>query len=93
MYYQWENENLILNCSIQPKSREDRIVGELGEYLKIRITAPPTDGKANSHLIRFLAKQFKVKQSAITIRSGHASRQKRLCIESPAVIPDVMQLN
>ncbi|NQV68499.1 MAG: YggU family protein [Pseudohongiella sp.] len=93
MYYQWENENLILDCSIQPKSGVDRIVGPEGEYLKIRITAPPTDGKANKHLIRYLAKQFKVKQSAITIRSGHTNRHKRLCIESPVVVPEVLRFN
>lgn len=93
MYYQWENENLILNCSIQPKSGEDRIVGPVGEYLKIRITAPPTNGKANKHLLRYLAKQFKVKQNAITIKSGHSSRQKRLCIEKPVIIPEILKLN
>ena len=93
MYFQWDNENLILDCSIQAKASEDRIVGPFGEFLKIRITAPPTDGKANKHLIRFLAKQFKVKQSAITIKSGHSSRQKRLCIERPALIPEVLNLN
>ena len=93
MYYQWQNENLILSCSIQPKSGEDRIVGPAGEYLKIRITAPPTDGKANKHLLRYLAKQFKVKQNAITIKSGHSSRIKRLCIEKPVLIPRVLELN
>lgn len=93
MYYQWENENLILDCSIQPKSKEDRIVGPIGKYLKIRITALPTDGKANKHLLRYLAKQFKVKQNAITIRNGHSSRQKRLCIENPVMIPEILGLD
>lgn len=93
MYYQWEKDTLVLDCSIQAKAREDRIVGPVGEHLKIRITAPPVDGKANKHLIRYLAKQFKVRQSAVTIKSGHGSRQKRICIEGPVLIPGVLQLN
>ena len=92
MFYRWEDKNLILNCNIQPKSSEDRVVGLLGKELKIRITAAPTDGKANKHLIRFIAKQFAVKQSAITIVTGHSSRHKSLCIESPAKIPESFQI-
>ncbi len=65
-------------------------MGTVGDLLKIRLTAPPTDGKANKHLIKYLSKQFKVKQSAITIVSGHTSRQKRLCIENPNKIPDFL---
>ena len=90
MHHRWDGEKLYLECSIQPKSREDKIVGTVGDLLKIRLTAPPTDGKANKHLIKYLSKQFKVKQSAITIVSGHTSRQKRLCIENPNKIPDFL---
>lgn len=86
----WDGEKLYLECSIQPKSREDKIVGTVGNLLKIRLTSPPIDGKANKHLIKYLSKQFKVKQSAITIVSGHASRRKRLCIENPNKIPDFL---
>ncbi|MDA0279017.1 MAG: DUF167 family protein [Proteobacteria bacterium] len=56
MYYRWEKDALYLDCSVQPKANEDRIVGAVGEHLKIRISAAPLDGKANKQLIRFLAK-------------------------------------
>lgn len=88
MHYRWDGTRLILDCVIQPRAREDRLVGVTGEALRIRITAPPVDGKANAHLIRFLAQQFQVKQSAITIVSGQTGRRKRVCITDPAFLPD-----
>ena len=87
MYYRWEKGALYLDCSVQPKAREDRIVGPVGEHLKIRISAAPHDGKANKQLVRFLAKLFHTKQAAITIVSGLTGRHKRLCIKKPLSIP------
>ena len=87
MFFQWKDDALILYCTIQPKSNEERVVGTIGDALKIRLTAAPTDGKANKQLIRFLARQFQVKQSAITIVSGLTSRQKTVSIEQPNYIP------
>lgn len=92
MYYRWEKEALYLDCSIQTKSSEDRIVGPIGEYLKIRISAAPVDGKANKHLVRYLAKLFHTKQAAITIVSGQTGRHKRLCISKPLSIPPGLEI-
>ena len=92
MYYRWEKEALYLDCSVQPKSNEDRIVGPVGEYLKIRISAAPLDGKANKQLVRFLAKLFHTKQAAITIVSGQTGRHKRLCIKKPLSIPSGLEI-
>lgn len=87
MFYQREGKKLYLNCSIQPKARETRVVGAIGERLKIRLTAAAADGKANQQLIKFLAKAFQVKQNAVSIVSGSSSRQKRLCIDDPMIEP------
>lgn len=92
MYYRWEQEALYLDCSIQPKSNEDRIVEPVGESLKIRICAAPTDGKANKQLIRFLAKKFHTKQTATTIVNGQTNRHKRLCIKKLLTIPDGLDM-
>lgn len=88
MAARWEGEDLILPILLQPKASRDKLVGWQGAELKITITAPPVDGKANAHLIKFLAKQFKVAKSAITIEAGELSRHKRLRIRSPKVLPD-----
>ncbi|MDE0980711.1 MAG: DUF167 domain-containing protein [Gammaproteobacteria bacterium] len=58
----------------------------MSEHLKIRISSEPIDGKANKQLIRFLAKLFHTKQTAIAIVSGLAGRHKRLCIKKPLSI-------
>lgn len=86
-YYRWDGEDLILSCKLQPKAAKDELVGEHGEQLKIRITAPPVDGKANQHLTRFLAKSFGVSKSQVLIETGELSRTKTLRICSPLKIP------
>lgn len=68
---------MILNVKVVPRSSEDRIVGFLEEgTLKVKLTAPPADGKANEALVRLLAKELGVARSAVTIKRGAASRRK-----------------
>jgi len=90
-FYQWQEGNLLLSCHLQPKAAKDEIVGMHGDSVKIRITAPPIDGRANAHLIKFLAKQFAVTKRDITILSGELGRQKRIRITQPGKLP--AQLN
>ena len=63
---------------VAPRSRRDGVVGLFGEALKVRLAAPPVDGKANRALQRFLAKRLDVSPSAVEILSGVASRRKRV---------------
>lgn len=86
-HYSWQGGDLILHCQLQPKAASDDIVGIHGDRLKIRVTAPPVDGKANEHLIKWLAKLFKVPKSDIEILQGELGRQKTLRIRQPKQIP------
>ena len=61
---------------IQPRARRNAITGELGDALKIALTAPPIDGRANEACIEFLADLLDLPRSAITIISGQSSRNK-----------------
>lgn len=88
-YYRWDGEALTLEIRVQPRASRDEIVGPHGEQLKVRITAPPVDGKANQHLIRFLAKAFGVAPSAVTLVGGETGRDKRLRIQGPRELPPV----
>lgn len=85
--------DLILDCRLQPKASSDEIVGDLGDELKIRITAPPVDGKANAHLTRFLAKSFGVSKSQVVIEKGELGRSKRIRIQSPEKIPAKLNIS
>ena len=58
-------EGLRLKIILQPKASKDQIVGLHDDELKITITAPPVDGQANAHLLKFLSKTFKVPKSSI----------------------------
>ena len=90
-FYQWQEQNLLLRVKVQPKASKDELAEIMGNSLKIRITAPPVDGKANKHLIAFLANIFKVSKSSVTLISGETGREKRLCVTSPKQLPDIIQ--
>lgn len=92
-WYQWQGPDLILSCRLQPKVSADELVGDHGGDLKIRITAPPLDGKANTHLTRFLAKSFGVSKSQVVIEKGELSRSKRIRIHSPVKIPAKLNIS
>jgi uncharacterized protein (TIGR00251 family) len=61
---------------VQPRAKRNAIAGEAGDALKLAVTAPPVDGRANEACIQFLANLFRVPRSSVTITSGHASRRK-----------------
>jgi uncharacterized protein (TIGR00251 family) len=86
-WYQWDGEDLILSVHIQPKASRDTLDGTYGERLKIRITAAPVDGKANEHLVRFLASLFDVPRRQVELLSGASGRAKRIRIQQPRALP------
>src|SRR5580704_17839125 len=61
---------------VQPRARKNAILGELGDAMKVSLTAPPIDGKANEGCIEFFAKLLKVPRSSVTIAAGQTSRNK-----------------
>ena len=77
-YVQDASGDLVFSLHVQPGAKRTEIAGLHGEALKIRLAAPPVDGKANACLIAFLAKQLEVPRSQVELVSGDTSRQKRL---------------
>ncbi|MVW74331.1 DUF167 domain-containing protein [Pseudomonas xionganensis] len=86
-FYRWDGADLILDCHLQPKASKDEVAGLHGERLKIRLTAPPVEGKANAQLLAFLATCFAVSKSQVSLESGQQSRQKRVRIRQPQQLP------
>ena len=68
----------ILSVWVQPRASRNEISGLQGEYLRIRLTAPPSEGKANYLLREVLAKALGISVSEVEILSGHNSRRKRI---------------
>ncbi|WP_298186419.1 DUF167 family protein [uncultured Pseudomonas sp.] len=91
-HFRWDGEDLILACHLQPKASTDEFAGLHGGRVKIRLTAPPVDGKANAHLLAFLASAFAVSKSQISLESGQQSRQKRVRIKQPLRLPGELGL-
>jgi len=61
---------------VHPRARKNAITGEVGDALKVSLTAPPIDGRANDGCIGFLANLLKVPRSSVTIAAGLSSRSK-----------------
>ena len=74
------DNSLVLTVYVQPKASQTKVVGIHGDALKISVTAPPVEGKANAALIKFLAKLLGIPKSAITIQSGEQGRTKRFLL-------------
>ncbi len=87
-FYQWQGKDLLLKLHVQPKAKENTIVGIHGESLKIKIKAPPVDNKANKEITNYLAKEFKVSKSSVDLISGQTSREKRFLIKEPELLPE-----
>lgn len=71
-----DGPGVLIAVKAVPGASRDQIAGVLGERLKVRITAPPEDGKANDAIRRLLAEALKLPISAVSIVSGHARPEK-----------------
>ena len=91
MFFQWLGDDLVLNVRVQPRAAGDGFAETLGDQIKLRITAAPVDGKANKHLIAFIAKTFKVAKANVSIISGVSGRNKRIKIHRPAHLPAIIR--
>lgn len=81
--WQRRDDGLLLEVRVQPGARGDRIDGvatlaDGGVVLKVRVTAPPEGGRANTALVKLLARRWKLSKSDIDVVAGAASRRKRL---------------
>jgi uncharacterized protein len=77
-------KEIVLKVYLQPKSSKNEIVGPYRDGIKIKVTAPPIEGKANEALVRILSREFGISLSRIEIIKGHHSREKTLRISGVA---------
>jgi uncharacterized protein (TIGR00251 family) len=79
-WLQPRGDGVVLSLHIQPGAKKTEIAGLHGDALKIRLAAPPVDGKANEALLAFVAKQLGVAKSRVELVSGQTSRAKRVAV-------------
>lgn len=84
----WNGTGLVLRVQVLPRAGRTEYAGLHGEAVKIRLNAPPIDGKANEALIDFLSKIFAVPKKQVTLLSGEGARAKRIRIERPTRFPE-----
>ncbi len=71
-----ENQGLIIKIKVEPRSSRSEIVGPYGDGLKVKLTSPPVEGRANKELIEVLAKGFKIRKADVEIIAGDKSKTK-----------------
>ena len=70
------DQSVTFAVKVHPRAKKNAITGELGDALKLSLTTPPVEGRANEACIEFFAKLLKVPRSSVTIASGQSSRNK-----------------
>ena len=87
----WRRESgdsVELSLHVQPGAKRTEVAGLHGTALKLRLAAPPVEGKANAALLRFLADAFDVPLRSVTLVRGETSREKLVRITAPKLRPD-----
>ncbi len=77
---------------VSPNARKSEIVSGDGDTLRIKLQAPPVDGKANDALVQFLAKKLQIPRKQVTITHGQTNRRKLLEITADVTLEDIERL-
>jgi uncharacterized protein (TIGR00251 family) len=91
-WYRHDGEVLSLTLHVQPGAKRTEISGLHGEALKIRLAAPPIEGRANEALLRFIADTFGVPMRQVELKQGGQSRHKVVMVTGSKVAPESVLL-
>jgi uncharacterized protein len=87
-WYASKGDCITLMLHVQPGAKQTTVAGLHGDALKIRLAAPPIEGRANDALLRFIADTFKVPLRNVELKQGGQSRHKRVEVRGSLVNPD-----
>lgn len=87
-WYRRNGDVLTLTLHIQPGAKCTNVAGRHGEALKIRLAAPPIEGRANAALLKFVAESFGVPLRQVELRQGGQSRHKVVAITGSKIEPE-----
>lgn len=87
-WYVSKGDCITLMLHVQPGAKQTTVAGLHGDALKIRLAAPPIEGRANEALLRFIADTFKVPLRNVELKQGGQSRHKRIEVHGSLIRPD-----
>ena len=87
-WYRQHDDVITLTLHIQPGAKRNEIAGLHGDALKIRLAAPPVEGRANEVLLKFIAGLFEVPLRQVTLQAGTKSRHKIVMVQYSSVAPE-----
>lgn len=87
-WHRKEGDALVLTLHVQPGAKRSEISGLHGDALKVRLAAPPIEGRANEALLRYVAELFAVPLRNVELLRGAQSRHKMVKISGSAVAPE-----
>ena len=89
-WYRNHTDGITLTLHVQPGAKRSEIVGLHGDALKLKLAAPPVEGKANEALLCFIAAQFQVALRDVTLKQGAQSRHKVVLIKHSKIAPETL---
>ena len=89
-WYRRNGDVLTLTLHIQPGAKRTEAAGLHGEALKIRLAAPPIEGRANEALLKFVAQAFDVPVRQVELKQGGQSRHKVVAVTGSRVAPEIL---
>ncbi len=90
MWYRRSDDVITLTLHVQPGAKRSEIVGLHGDALKVKLAAPPVEGRANEALLKFISCLFGVPTRQVELRQGGQSRHKVLAIVGSTVDPETL---
>ncbi|MFA6016260.1 MAG: DUF167 domain-containing protein [Gallionellaceae bacterium] len=87
-WFQRSGEVITLTLHVQPGAKQTAVAGLHGEALKIRLAAPPIEGRANSALLKYIAQRFAVPLKSVELKHGEQSRHKVVSISGSQFNPE-----
>ena len=86
-WFRWQGDCLLLELRVQPRAKQNEVQGLFDGALRLRLTAPPVDDKANEALCRWLAQDFGVARADVAVLRGGSARNKLVQIARPRRAP------
>lgn len=83
-WYRWDGADLLVRLRVQARAGRTAFAEPFGDALKVKLKAPPVEGRANAELLRFIAESFGVSRAQVELITGQQSRSKLLRIKRPS---------